>query len=124
VKTTEIELRGWPYGNAMFPWKSWLQNGYIDGLIAGHNEVIPASAARLVNEFNKVASPEQTLLIWQQVYLYDIGYNSLDNMKAHVKNISFAGGNGGAYHECYNLELNSGTYWQTISSTIANYWRP
>lgn len=124
IKTTANEKRGWPYGDALFPWKKWVKNGWVDTVVVGQY-FIPYSRIVVDSQtFREVAGPDQKILFWQQLWHYQKQYIlPLEELMKQVSLISFAGGNGAVYHEGFNLEERVEDYWKPLSETISKQWK-
>ncbi|OHB54580.1 MAG: hypothetical protein A2Y12_09665 [Planctomycetes bacterium GWF2_42_9] len=124
IKTAENEKYGWPYGNAVLPWKSWVKDGYIDAIIAGHNFVPPEAIARGTKEFKSVAKSNQRILFWIQLFNYQTAKRTdLDVLEKMIKAIDESGANGGSMHEVAGLEEDMTGYWDPVSEFVQKNWR-
>jgi uncharacterized lipoprotein YddW (UPF0748 family) len=124
IKTTSNENRGWPYGNALLPWKGWVKKQWLDTVVVGQYYQPPGRIITDTKIFRKIAAPEQKILFWQQLWHYQKRIRTpLADLLKDIKLIAYAGADGAVYHEALNLEETVDSYWNPINKAIAQYWQ-
>lgn len=106
------------------PWKSWIKNGWVDGVVSGHYFIDSSKYSSLAEDFRQIARPEQTIIFWQQLLNYQQG--KLTPPSILTEQIAIIGktrANGGTYHEALNLDNRSESeYWQPLSDAVRKHW--
>lgn len=123
AKTAANEKRGWPYGEAIQPWKSWLSNDWIDGIVAGHYYTPPEQIETQTKSFDEVAKADQTMIFLIQLYDFNTNLNTpLSDIETIIQTISTSNSHGGSFYEALQLEDNINSYWNPIYDNVDEYW--
>ncbi len=123
IKAASNEVRGWPYGRALMPWRGWIRKKWLDGVVVGHYYIDLIQIATDSKAFHKVASPEQKIFFWQQLWNYQKrAMTPFHQMLLQIQLINYSGANGGVYHEAMNLEENIDNYWKPLGEEVKKYW--
>ncbi len=123
IKTANDEKRGWPYGEALQKWKSWLANEWIDGVVAGHYYTPAEHIESQANAFRDVADLDQTLIFLVQLYDFDKSLHTpLSDIETMIQSIASSKANGGSFFEALQLEEYIGSYWDPIYHKVDKYW--
>ncbi len=107
VSSTSISNGRWEnnWGDKVpLHWQKYLQNGWIDHILAGQYKVGNYWIGRETNRFKSAALPHNKLYFWAQMIEYGKGVYTLDQLKNQAEAIVFHGANGGMYHEAINME--------------------
>jgi len=81
VKDPRFERFGWPYGNAILPWHSYFEQGWVDGIVTEHGLGDVARVAAYSTAFiEQNHGEEAAVYYWMQVY--DFGANQLLSLEA------------------------------------------
>ncbi|MFI4913078.1 MAG: FG-GAP-like repeat-containing protein [Sedimentisphaeraceae bacterium JB056] len=123
IKSASNEKRGWPYGEAIQPWKSWLANDLIDGVVAGHYYTPAEMIENQTLSFQQAADPDQTIIFLIQLYDFDTSFTTpLSDIETLIQTISTSGSTGGSFYEALQLEDNMDSYWEPIYQNVDRYW--
>lgn len=125
IKTANNEERGWPYGEAKMPWKSFLTNNWVDAIVAGHYYTPVESLQPQAEEFASVSSTGHELIFLVQLYDFSAQYNTpLEDLERIIQRIAILPDvTGGSFFEALQFEDNMPTYWQPLSDIVQTYWK-
>lgn len=71
TKSSNLDRMGWPYGNAQSPWKQFVSEGLVGGVVFGHYLTPPARLPEIAREFEAIPGAEAVdRLLWIQLFNY------------------------------------------------------
>ena len=105
VKSANLDNMGWPYGNAKSPWKQFVSEGLVDGIVFGHYLTSPNKLPEIAQEFNAVSgSAGVDKLLWIQLYNYQ--KNALvspESLRLLLEALEVNDFDGGTFHQVDHL---------------------
>jgi len=105
VKSLSNQDMGWPYGNAVLPWHSWVKDGVVDEIVSGHFFPTLSTLISQQAAFRAIPGHESVrTTLWIQLYHYE--KNELipsSQLIQTMRQLVRDGFNGGAFHQGDNL---------------------